>query len=226
MYFQFVPVYAHPKVHVCVCVCLNNLQVSLSRYLPREKYSSFWFVYVIMTGLLLNCCMVHGLHINTHTYTHILYTTPFMVHACIPSALICTQFTTHYDGECTSTLSHTICTQQHAYLLDIPWQPTCMKLGTGGLYQPTCCKQGSYMSFAQGYPTNLLQYPDRTAFAMTAFAITARAHAVLPGYCNIIIRTYTYCCTGGYIHTHTHMQTHHPIHAEVGLVSVDVVLQC
>ena len=89
-----------------------------------------------MTGLLLNCCMVHGLHINTHTYTHILYTTPFMVHACISSALICTQYTTHYNGECTSTLSHTTRTQQHAYLLDIPWQPTCMKLGTGGLYQP------------------------------------------------------------------------------------------
>ena len=36
-------------------------------------------------------------------------------------------------------------------LLDIPRQLTCMKLGTGGLYRPIqsyMCKQGSYMSFA------------------------------------------------------------------------------
>ena len=35
-------------------------------------------------------------------------------------------------------------------MLDIPRQPTCMKLGTGGFYQPIqsyMCKQGSYMSF-------------------------------------------------------------------------------
>ena len=36
-------------------------------------------------------------------------------------------------------------------LLDIPRQPPCMKLGTGGLYRPIqsyMCKQGSYMSLA------------------------------------------------------------------------------
>ena len=52
-----------------------------------------------------------------------------------------------------------MCSVVYMYALDIPRQPTCMKLGTGGFYQPIqsyMCKQGSYMSVAYGYPTGLI----------------------------------------------------------------------
>ena len=50
--------------------------------------------------------------------------------------------------------------------------------GCISLYDPTLCKQGSYMSFAQGYPTNLLQYPDRTAFALTGLMLSCLGTAI------------------------------------------------
>ena len=46
-------------------------------------------------------------------------------------------------------------TSRHTYLLDIPRQPTYMKLGSGGLYQPIqsyVFKKGSYMSCRRFVP--------------------------------------------------------------------------
>ena len=66
-------------------------------------------------------------------------------------------------------------TGQHSRLLDISRQLACMKLGTRGKYQPMqYCKSvarlpSSYMPFAYRYPTNILQYPDRTAFALVGY---------------------------------------------------------
>ena len=43
---------------------------------------------------------------------------------------------------------YVVCTYMYVHLLDIPRQPTCMKLGTRELYQPIHSWLGSYMSVA------------------------------------------------------------------------------
>ena len=74
---------------------------------------------------------------------------------------------------CVLTFMH-IC--MYGSLLDISRQLACMKLGSREKYQPIqyCWVHisrllgylVSYMPFAYRYPTNLLQHPDRTAFAL------------------------------------------------------------
>ena len=78
-------------------------------------------------------------------------------------------------------------------MLDISRQLAYTKLGSRGKYQPMQYSwvhtsrllrrlPSSYMPFA--YPTNLLQYPDRTAFALAVL--------MLPS-----LGTATYTCCGG-----------------------------
>ena len=89
----------------------------------------------------------------------------------------------------------------HSYLLDIPRQPTCMKLGTGGLYKPlldiprhpTCMGTsglGSYILFA---------YRD---IQQICCSTQTGQHSPMQGSCcPVWVLQHTYTCI---IHTHIH----------------------
>ena len=49
--------------------------------------------------------------------------------------------------------------------------------------QSYMCKKGSYNSFAYGYPTNLLQCPDRTAFVFTGLMLSCLGTATYMYWC-------------------------------------------
>ena len=65
-----------------------------------------------------------------------------------------------------------------------------------GSYKPVARLPSSYMPFAYRYPTNILQYPDRTAFTLAALMLpslgtatyTCSAHALF----SLCITTTTY----------------------------------
>ena len=90
-----------------------------------------------------------------------------------------------------------VCEDLYIRLLDISRQLACMKQGSREKYQPIqyCWVHisrllgylVSYMLFAYRYPTNLLQHPDRTAFALAALMLSCLGAA-----------TYIYCM---YMHT-------------------------
>ena len=85
-------------------------------------------------------------------------------------------------------------------MLDISRQLACMKLGSRGKYQPMQYLLGSYKPVARlpssyipvayRYPTNILQYPDWTAFALAALMLPSLGTATYT-YLNVC----TYSCS-------------------------------
>ena len=81
------------------------------------------------------------------------------------------------------------------YLLDIPRQPTCMKLGTRELYQPiqsnksVAVPRQDSMSPALGISNKSVAVPRQDSIR------PCRAHAVLSGHCNRYIHACTCICS-------------------------------